>query len=317
MRPRLVACVGLLAAVLVACASSSGSSGGGGTGDLVAETAGYDLAVGPPARFIEGLLAPDQRSIAYGTVELRFCFVGAKKATQPCRLGRAYRASFLPIPGTSLSSPPSVPTALPPSKARGVYATDVAFDKAGFWEVEASARIDGKRRAGTSAFQVHEHHVVPGPGDQAQPTDNLTLASPGAPPAAIDSRAANGPIPDPELHQTTIAAALAAHRPVLVVFSTPVYCVSRFCGPITDMVQGLAHDYADRAAFIHVEIWRDFDQHQVNKAAADWVFKNDELNEPWVFLIGADGRITARWDNVATRGEVEPLLQRLPVLPKG
>jgi len=92
--------------------------------------------------------------------------------------------------------------------------------------------------------------------------------------------------------------------------------VSRFCGPITDMVQGLAHDYANRAAFIHVEIWRDFDQHQVNKGAADWVFKNDDLTEPWVFLIAADGRITARWDNVATRAEIEPLLQQLPVLPK-
>jgi hypothetical protein len=31
-----------------------------------------------------------------------------------------------------------------------------------------------------------------------------------------------------------------------------------------------------------------------------------------VFVIGADGRITARFDNVATRGELEPLLERLP-----
>jgi hypothetical protein len=34
--------------------------------------------------------------------------------------------------------------------------------------------------------------------------------------------------------------------------------------------------------------------------------------EPWVFLIGADGRIAARWDNVATREEIEPLLRDLP-----
>jgi peroxiredoxin len=31
-----------------------------------------------------------------------------------------------------------------------------------------------------------------------------------------------------------------------------------------------------------------------------------------VFLIGPDGRIVARWDNVATRDEIEPLLKRLP-----
>ena len=29
-------------------------------------------------------------------------------------------------------------------------------------------------------------------------------------------------------------------------------------------------------------------------------------------LIDADGRIVARWDNVATRQEIEPLLQDLP-----
>jgi hypothetical protein len=31
-----------------------------------------------------------------------------------------------------------------------------------------------------------------------------------------------------------------------------------------------------------------------------------------VFLIGADGMIAARWDNVATRAEIEPLLRDLP-----
>jgi hypothetical protein len=34
-----------------------------------------------------------------------------------------------------------------------------------------------------------------------------------------------------------VADAIAAGRPVMVVGSTPVFCVSRFCGPITDAVQ--------------------------------------------------------------------------------
>ena len=44
------------------------------------------------------------------------------------------------------------------------------------------------------------------------------------------------------------------------------------------------------------------------------MYRNDELQEPWVFVIGADGRIAARFDNVVTRGELEPLLKALPVL---
>lgn len=52
-------------------------------------------------------------------------------------------------------------------------------------------------------------------------------------------------------------------RPALVVFSTPTYCMSRFCGPVTDMVSGLAKDYSDRADFILVEIWRDFKKQEI------------------------------------------------------
>ena len=50
----------------------------------------------------------------------------------------------------------------------------------------------------------------------------------------------------------------------------------------------------------------------VNKAAADWLYRNNDLNEPWVFVIGADGKIAARFDNVVTRDELEPLIKALP-----
>src|SRR5205814_944640 len=100
----------------------------------------------------------------------------------------------------------------------------------------------------------------------------------------------------------------AAHRPALVVFATPVYCQSRFCGPVTDMVGQLAKAYSDRASFIHVEIWADFQKQQPNPGIDPWLGDR----EPWVYLIGADGKIAARWDNVVTREAVEPMLQALP-----
>ena len=52
----------------------------------------------------------------------------------------------------------------------------------------------------------------------------------------------------------------------------------------------------------------------LTKAAAEWLLRNNDLNEPWVFVIGADGRIAARLDNVVTRDEIEPLLRALPVI---
>jgi peroxiredoxin len=90
--------------------------------------------------------------------------------------------------------------------------------------------------------------------------------------------------------------------------------VSQFCGPVTEMVADLAAHYADRARFIHIEVWKNYEAKQLNEAARQWIAQGSDINEPWIFLIGADGKIAARWDNVATKEEVEPALKQLPVM---
>ena len=133
-------------------------------------------------------------------------------------------------------------------------------------------------------------------------------------PSVLDSRARDGePIPDPQLHEASIADALSSGRPSLILFSTPVYCVSRFCGPITDIVDELAATYADRATFVHVEVWSDFEEREVNPAASAWIATADgRMLEPWLFLVDGDGTITHSWDNIAPRDEVEAALDALP-----
>ncbi|MGI8810631.1 MAG: hypothetical protein ACR2KK_22835 [Acidimicrobiales bacterium] len=312
---RRLAAAGALLSVLLACTGSDGSDKAKG-GDLSVHVASYDLATGAPTRFIVGLVTLDQRLVGYGTVDLRFSYVGTRESgANPTPFGPVVVASYLPIHGSVVPSPPPTTAQIVRSSdTRGVYGAQTSFDKAGFWEVEATATVDGKAQRGKGAFAVNPTHAVPGPGDQALPTDTFTLTTPDVPRPAIDSRAGSGEIPDPDLHRTSIAAALAANRPVVAVFATPVYCTSRFCGPITDLVDELAHQYADRADFVHVEIWRNFQDKTINKTAADWVYRNDALQEPWVFVIGADGLIAARFDNVVTRAELEPLLRALPVI---
>jgi hypothetical protein len=133
------------------------------------------------------------------------------------------------------------------------------------------------------------------------------------PPEAIDSRAADGgEVPDPELHRWTIREAIRQGRPAVVVFATPVYCISRFCGPVVTAVEDLARRYADRAVFIHVEIWKRFDT-QVNEAAAAWLTLPDgNLVEPWLYLIGPDGVILDRWGVLWDPREVAAEIAALP-----
>ncbi len=317
----MLVCLVMLGASVAACSSGgSKASPAPGKDGLAVEVASYDLAVGPPARFIAGVLTAGQQLIGFGTVSMQFAFLGTEQASAaPTPVGAPTSATFLPVPGTTVPSPPPAAPGIVSGVDRGVYAAQFAFDRPGFWQVEVTARIGGEQQRGTSAFAVSDRHHLPAAGDAALDTTNLTMASTDVPKAAIDSRAGtSGEVPDPELHGTTIAAALAAKRPAVVVFATPVYCVSRFCGPVTDLIDSLSKTNADRASFIHVEIFRNFesqnDAERLNTAAAEWLFRDNDLNEPWVFVIAADGRIIARFDNVVTAAELEALIQTFPVI---
>ena len=317
----------LLGALIAGCATPAQSPVTSPSGDpngIVAEVATYQLVANQPGRLLVALLAADNRWLSFGDVEVSFGFLGAA-AGSPSGLGGTPSAGavladatahFLPIPG----SPDGVdrpPTLALPADGRGVYAVEpITFPTAGYWQVVARGELgDGRTFTAEAAFTVLDAPSVIGVGERAPLTDNPVIGDPGVSATAIDSRAAGGQqIPDPELHSTSIADAIRAGHPALVVFSTPVYCVSRFCGPVTDLVAELAAKYGDRADFIHIEIYQDFEAGKVNQAALDWLMPaNGDLREPWTFLIGADGRIAGSWDTVVTRGELEPLLQALPV----
>ena len=322
MRRSLALALGVLLAACAGEAPSPGTDGPAGSGRLAAEVASFDLAAGIPSRFLVGVLSQGPQGTLYvagGTVHVRFFYLGEEQATTREPAGEAV-ADFLPVEGSADASA-SRPVAVPASTGRGVYrVAEFEFDRPGLWEVEVEADVEGSGvQTATAAFQVLPEPRVVAVGERAPQTENLTLQNyedDGAPLEAVDSRAATGDVPDTELHDSTIAEAVRANHPVLAVFATPVYCVSKFCGPITDMISDLEREYGDRAEFVHVEIWRDFEGQVVNRGAAEWILTEDTLEEPWVFLVDAEGVIVERWDNVATRQEIEPLLQDLPSIPE-
>jgi hypothetical protein len=316
-RSRSVVLVVVLTALATACTSGGDpdpSPTGPTRGLISAAMASSDHYVEAPQRVAIGLPASDGRLVTFGSVDVSFSFLGtAQDPADPPEAGPAAVAVYLPTPGTADAT--GGPTLSLPSDARGVYqAEDVVFDRAGFWQADVTADVKGLgvQRA-TTTFEVLEDPAYPAPGEPAPATETLTIDSKDAPLEAIDSRAATGgEIPDPELHEWTIARALREGRPALVVFSTPVYCVSEFCGPVTDVVQNLAARYDDRAVFIHVEIWRDNRENVINKGAADWLLTPQGFTEPWLFLIGADGIVQDRWATLWREDEVVAALEALP-----
>ena len=292
-------------------AAPTGPSGS----SLSMEVASSDLAVGGTQHFEVGIFSSDGQGVqllSFGQMSFGFSYLGDGSGTpEP---GPEAVGTYVAAYGTPQDE--AEPTFTDPNDARGIYLADVTFDRAGTWQVDATVDIPGAGTQTLSAsFVVADKHSLPAPGDRALPTENLTIDSKGVPPAAIDSRAIDGaPVPDPNLHQTTIADALDQQRPVLVLFSTPAYCVSLMCGPETDGLEALGQQYPDRAVFIHVEIWRDFQESVVNKAANDWVCcdATGGLTEPWLFLIGPDGVIKDRWGPLFDPEVVAKELAQLP-----
>jgi hypothetical protein len=264
-----------------------------------------------------GIAASDANGrhvVTQGTIDLAFSFLG-DGGGEPTA-GPAATATYVPVPGTDASG--DAPTIM--SGARGVYeAEDVTFDQPGIWRATLSLEIEGVARELTTDFEVRGESEIPAPGMPALATENLTMDS-KVRPGAIDSMAdGGGEIPDPELHEWTIADAIDQGRPVLVLFGTPAYCTSLFCGPEVTELQRLAAEYPDRAVYIHVEIWKDFNaQPQViNEGAADWLLRErpdgtPEMTEPWLFLIGADGTVAERWGPLFDAAEVAAALEALP-----
>jgi len=270
--------------------------------------ASYDLAAGSPQRFLVGLVTNEQQLVSFGDAEFAFSFLGTGDSDAEPVPGPTATAAWQPIPGQQLDSTPSAATVGDAVDGVGVYAArDVVFDEPGFWQVDVTVEVDGDTKTAEAAFEVFDKREIVGPGDPAPKTVNHLPGTADVPVKAVDSRAdKDGTVPDPELHTMTVADAIATGKPTMLVVATPVYCVSRFCGPITDAVQELAQEFGDRMNFVHIEVWRDFEGRAINKAAAEWIYPPgiEEAKEPWVWVIGGDGIIVERFDNVASEAEL-------------
>jgi hypothetical protein len=151
---------------------------------------------------------------------------------------------------------------------------------------------------------VRRHTFSPALGSKAYPSRTPTLHSAGGNAQAITTRVP----PDRALLKYSVAASLASHKPFVVVFATPKFCTSRTCGPVVDVVETVRREFAKSdIRFIHVEIYEN------NNPAAgfnSWVREWRLPTEPWVFLVGSDGRIKAKFEGSVSVDELRGSVRR-------
>lgn len=304
--------IAIALSVLVMTAGCS-SSGDDKFETLGVQVASYEPVRGQTQRFIVGVVT-NSNIVGFGTVDLEFAFLGTSQTSEAKpRAGFTAKADYLLVAGQTPPTNTTGPRLMFPSDGVGVYGAATTFDRAGFWSVTVRAKVGGTKIAPEASFEVFDKPINPFPGEAAPLTQNRLPGAAGITAKGIDSRADSaGKIPDPELHATSVADAVAAGKAVMLVVSTPTYCISRFCGPITDTVSKLAKTYGDRMVFIHAEVWNDFEKRALNREAADWIYREGaDPKEPWVFVIDRNGKVAARFDNVSSDAELDAAVHKV------
>ncbi len=181
------------------------------------------------------------------------------------------------------------------------YYANIPFERQGPWGLAIEAVLkDGSKTFGSVLLQVTERSAVPAPGQAALKSDNLTKKD------VKDIREIDSGTPPNDMHDLKIKDVIAAGRPLVIVFSTPAFCTSLFCGPVNEEVEALRDIYKDRVDFVHIEIWRDFTNKIINTTAREWLLTADgRLSEPVVYAIGKDGVIFDRWEGPIARNVME------------
>jgi hypothetical protein len=175
-------------------------------------------------------------------------------------------------------------THAPGTEVEDIFVVRHDFDRAGAWETLVDA--DGER--GGAAFQVVADDPSPKVGDKAIASKSPTTDDP----RGVDPICTRDPVCT--MHDMTIAEALDASKPLVLIVATPRFCTSRACGPIVDLVEYEKGRIGDAASFIHVEVWKDDDEAVGSKPSptfAEWKFGG----EPWLYFIDAKGEVKDRW----------------------
>jgi hypothetical protein len=248
---------------------------------------------------------------AVGSNRFVFSFLDPKTNLPAASPDRTATVAFIP-PGAT-DPGPAVPGTFvwAIEGSRGDYVAMTDFPTAGDWKaVFVTQAKGGPQEAIGVGFDVLDKASTVGVGQPAPSTTNPVAADVGGDLAKISS----DPKPDPTFYQTTVADALAAHKPFVLVFATPAFCTSAQCGPTLDRVKAVAAAAPKDVEFINVEPYQlsyatgklqpvldANNQLQTVDATNKWGL----VSEPWIFTVGSDGIVKGSFEGVVGDDELK------------
>jgi hypothetical protein len=234
-------------------------------------------------------LAGQKNRVAFGVIDDKAGFVYGKTALYVARTPESPAHGPYVAPADVLVTDApyrSQQAATEADPFAAVYAAQVPFSKPGQYVVMAVTIVNGKPVAAPGQLKVitKGDDRIPEVGEPAPKVTTDTVASAGGDVEAIDTRR-----PTSDMHGNF--ADDVGKKPVALLFATPQLCQSRVCGPVVDVGLQLRARYGDKVDFIHQEVYTDNDP---NKGLRKPLQEFGLQTEPWLFVVGKDGKVTAR-----------------------
>jgi hypothetical protein len=187
-----------------------------------------------------------------------------------------------------------------PGGLEAIYRSEVPVRRSGIYDVLALTRVGSQLVGSTAEIAVALSTPIPDVGQRPPPVATDTPASVHGDLALLTTRQ-----PPESMHSVSFNQVLGK-RPIALLFSTPQLCTSRVCGPVTDIVVSLQHQFANRIAFIHEEVYVD---NQPSRGLRPQLQPFHLETEPWLFTINRQGIITARLEGAFGIDEARAALQ--------
>ena len=250
-------------------------------------------------------IVPGAADFGPGTVRLPFLVVDGegRVVTRPsARIWVARELKGEPFAETTARAEPIGVSGVEPGEPTEIFVTELELADPGTYWVLAEP-VGGRKIQAVGTVEVKQRPEAPAVGAPAVASRTPTLDD------ATLEQLTTSTEPDRTLYELSVADALAAGEPFVVAFATPKYCTSRTCGPVVDVVSEVRRRHAGTGIrFIHVEIYEGNDP---TKGENRWVKEWKLPSEPWVFLVGADGKITARFEGTVSVDELDSAVAQL------
>jgi hypothetical protein len=259
-----------------------------------------EFVAGSESRFILGLLDSANDFLRDAAVRLRFYRIGADGRTGTLVFEAPARYLEMDVEGAHTHD--GSEGELLTEERVPFYVADVPFDTAGRWGAEVASTPPGQSEFKSQlAFDVLADPQTPADGTTPPASQNDTAATN----PDTESLCSRNPICG--LHDLVIGDVLGRGRPLVVQFSTPAFCETRFCGPVLEALLTQVPAYRDRIDFIHIEVYQDFQLQRYRPAVQEWGLQG----EPYTFFVGADGAVRGRFEAIFTIEELRDQLDGL------